>query len=262
MIMKKVHRHIATEQQSFDEILEGLASKKKWAETVLARLRSVSLIPGGARILDVGAANGGFLIACSQLSYQGEGIEPWEEARRNAIKLAEYLGIPIHILDGTAESIPYDSGTFDVVHAASVIEHVFDVDQAFEEICRVLKPGGVFWFETASAMCPVQKEIRGFPFFGWYPDAMRRRLMNWAKEAKPHLIGHTNTPAFHWFTPSKARTLLQRHGFKQVYDRWDLRQENEGGRAYQWALRVVRSSKLSKTLADIIVPDCAYAAIK
>jgi ubiquinone/menaquinone biosynthesis C-methylase UbiE len=229
---------------------------------VFSRLSCIITLPDHARVLDVGSAAGGFLIACSQLGYRCEGIEPWEEARLNAIKLSEHLGIPIHIVDGMAESIPYDANTFDVVHAAGVIEHVLDVEKAFKEIYRVLKPGGVFWFSAESALCPRQREIRGFPLFGWYPDPLKRKIMNWVKDAKPHLVGYTRTPAINWFTPSKAHTLLQRHGFRQVYDRWDLRRENEGGRVYRLALRMIRLTKLSKTLADVLVSGSSYAAVK
>ena len=242
--------------------MEALSRKKKWAEAVFSRLGRIVTLPEHARVLDVGAASGGFLIACSQLGYQCAGIEPWEEARLNAIKLSKYLGIPIHVVNGTAESIPYEANTFDVVHASSVIEHVSDVEKAFEEIYRVLKPGGVFWFNAASAMCPRQSEIRGFPLFGWYPDPLKRRIMYWVKDAKPHLVGYTRTPAINWFMPSRARSLLRRHGFRQVYDRWDLRGVNEGGRVYGLALRLIRSTKLSKALADIMVSGCSYAATK
>jgi ubiquinone/menaquinone biosynthesis C-methylase UbiE len=255
-------RHIATEQQSFEEILNSLPAKRKWAEVKFSRLDRVVALPDHARVLEVGAAAGTFIVACSQLGYQCEGIEPWADARLNAIKLSEHLGIPIHVMDGTAESIPYDDNTFDVVHASSVIEHVLDVDIAFQEIYRVLKPGGVFWFNAASAMCPRQGEIRGFPLFGWYPDSLKLKIMNWVKDAKPHLVGFTKTPAINWFTPSKARTLLQNHGFKQVYDRWDLRGINEGGRVHELVLRVIRSTKFAKTLADIVASGCSYAAIK
>jgi hypothetical protein len=75
-------------------------------------------------------------------------------------------------------------------------------------------------------------------------------------------MSDTNAPAINWFTPSKARTLLQKHGFKRVYDRWELRGEGEGAEVYRLALRVIRSTKFSKTLADIIIPGCSYAAIK
>ena len=260
--MKNKYGHISTERQSFQGILEDLPAQIKWAEAVLLRLMSISALTDRAKILDVGAATGGFLIACRRLGYQCEGIEPWQEARLNAVKLSEYLSIPIHVVDGTAESIPYNTGTFDVVHASSVIEHVSEVEKAFAEIYRVLKPGGVFWFETASSMCPVQNEIRGFPLFGWYPDSVKRRIMNWAKDVKPRLVGYTTTPAMHWFTPAKARKLLQKHGFKRVYDRWELRREDEGGELHRLALRLIRSSRLAKTLADVLIPNCAYAAIK
>jgi ubiquinone/menaquinone biosynthesis C-methylase UbiE len=214
------------------------------------------------KVLDIGASAGEFLVACYQLGYSCHGIEPWEEARMNAAILSKHLGIPIDIKNGVAESIPFDANMFDIVHAKSVIEHVENVEIAFGEIYRVLKPGGVFWFNTASAMCPRQAEIRGFPAFGWYPDSLKRRIMYWAKEAKPHLIGYTKTPAINWFTPWKAREMLSRHGFHQVYDRWDLRGENEGSRLYAMLLILIRFTRFSKTLADIVITGCSYAAVK
>jgi|APFre7841882630_1041343.scaffolds.fasta_scaffold10053_4 ubiquinone/menaquinone biosynthesis C-methylase UbiE len=262
MKKEKKARHIAAEQQLFDEIVKALPGKKKWAEQVFSRLKRVAIVPNNARVLDVGAASGGFLAAGYQLGYNCSGVEPWEEARLNATKLSEYLNIPIHILNGTAESIPFDNDSFDVVHASSVIEHVQDVERVFKEINRVLKPGGVFWFNAASSMCPSQDEIRGFPLFGWYPDSLKIRIMNWAKNNRPDLIGYTQTPAIHWFTPSKARKLLEEYGFKQVIDRWDLRLENEGGIAQKIAIWIIRSNKFTKTIADIIVSGCSYAAIK
>jgi SAM-dependent methyltransferase len=255
-------RHIATEQRSFDEILSDLDRDKDWTEAVLSRLARLGRLPLHAKILDVGADAGGFIAACHDLGYQAVGIEPWQEARENACKLAEQMKVPIEVLSGRAESIPFGAGAFDVVHASGVIEHVLDVEQAFAEIYRVLKPGGVFWFNTASSMCPVQSEIRGFPLFGWYPDPWKRRIMNWVEDAKPHLVGFTRTPAIHWFTPSKARRLLGNTGFKHVYDRWDLRAEGEGQGVYRLALRLIRSTTVTKTCADILVPGCSYAAVK
>jgi len=46
------------------------------------------------------------------------------------------------------ESIPYDDATFDVVFSDNVLEHLATPEQVFEEIGRVLKPGGVFLFKT------------------------------------------------------------------------------------------------------------------
>ncbi len=260
--MRRKQEYIATVQRSFEEILADLPRKEKWAKTVLSRIGRVVPIPDNARILDIGSASGAFVAACTKLGYRCEGIEPSERAREDAARLGEHLGLQLRVLAGTAESIPYEDETFDLVHASNVIEHVKDVDRAFAEAFRVLRPGCVFWFTAASSMCPYQDEIRGFPLLGWYPDYFKRRAIGWAVENKPRLIGHSEAPAINWFTPWKARRLLKKHGFRLVYDRWDLRGDDEGGRGYKWALRLIRSMPMTKLLADIAVHGCSYAAVK
>jgi SAM-dependent methyltransferase len=255
-------RHIATEQRSFEEILNSLPEQTGWAEVVFSRLKRIGPIPDDALVLDIGSAGGEFLVACSRLGYRVEGIEPCEEARRNTLSLSKFLGIPLSCVDGRAESIPFENDMFDVVHASYVMEHVSDVKKAFSEIYRILKPGGVFWFSAASAMCPVQDEIRGFPCFSWYPQGTKQRIMNWAKEVKPSLVGYTTTPAINWFTPWMARELLSRSGFQHIYDRWDIRGLDEGGALYKIGLRMIRATAISKTIADVLVPSCSYAAVK
>src|SRR5262245_52760899 len=97
--MEKNHRqHGATEKRSFEEILQDLPYKKKWAETVFSRIKHIATIPDQAMVLDIGAASGEFLLACSELGYICKGIEPYEEARLNAEKLSEMMGIPFHLV--------------------------------------------------------------------------------------------------------------------------------------------------------------------
>lgn len=47
-----------------------------------------------------------------------------------------------------AGCIPYPDKTFDVVFSDNVVEHLEDPASVFSEVCRVLKPGGVFLFKT------------------------------------------------------------------------------------------------------------------
>ncbi|HZV80121.1 MAG TPA: methyltransferase domain-containing protein [Candidatus Binatus sp.] len=252
----------ATEQRSIDEALSLLDRKVHHARAVIDRLRRIATIPSGARVLDVGSAQGYFLIACDRMGFDAVGVEPYEPAIEVSRRLATEVGARIDVTHGNAEALPFDPNTFDIVHANSVIEHVDDAGAAFSEAYRVLKPGGVFWFLTASSLSPMQSEIRGFPGFGWYPDALKRKIMYWAKEHKPELIGHTGAPAIHWFTPAKARAMLATAGFKSVYDRWDLRGTDEGGRTYRVLLSVIRSSTITKFIADVALPACSYAAVK
>ena len=63
-----------------------------------------------------------------------------EAAKANATK----LGFTVEGRVADAERIPYDDNTFDVVVGHAVIHHIPDVEQAFREMLRVLKPGGRF----------------------------------------------------------------------------------------------------------------------
>lgn len=61
-----------------------------------------------------------------------------EVAKHNA----EGLGFTIDGRPADAERLPYDDNTFDLVIGHAVIHHIPDVELAFREMLRVLKPGG------------------------------------------------------------------------------------------------------------------------
>ena len=59
-------------------------------------------------------------------------------AQRNA----RGLGFSVEGRTADAETLPYDDDSFDLVIGHAVIHHIPDVEQAFREMLRVLKPGG------------------------------------------------------------------------------------------------------------------------
>jgi SAM-dependent methyltransferase len=61
-----------------------------------------------------------------------------DAANRNASK----LGFDIEGRVADAECLPHADATFDLVVGHAVIHHLPDVEQAFSEMLRVLKPGG------------------------------------------------------------------------------------------------------------------------
>lgn len=93
----------------------------------------------------------------------GCGSKPYEFLFKNATEYVgldtkaghdhEALGSKVDVFyDGKV--IPFEAGRFDAVVSFEVMEHVFNIDEALEEIKRVLKPGGTvlitmpfLWFE-------------------------------------------------------------------------------------------------------------------
>lgn len=240
-----------------------LESSQAWAAAVMARLRRVAQFPADARVLDIGAAQGRVVLGLQKLGYRACGVEPAAEAREIARQLAATRGgDPDAVVEGFAEKLPFPDASFDVVISFSVMEHVLDCQASFNEAYRVLAPGGVFWFSSTNALCPRQHEIRGFPLFGWYPDPIKQRIMRWALRKRPDLIGHTTAPAINWFTPRKARRMLEKAGFRGVWDTWDLRLPEEGGAAYRLALRAIQRVYPLRLAAFVISAGSAFAATK
>ncbi|MBI5827062.1 MAG: class I SAM-dependent methyltransferase [Deltaproteobacteria bacterium] len=64
------------------------------------------------------------------------GLEPSARMR----ELARKRGVLM--IDGVAESLPFLDGSLDFALMVTVICFLDDVDKAFKEACRVLKPGG------------------------------------------------------------------------------------------------------------------------
>lgn len=252
----------ATEKQSLSEALSRLPEGRNYAITLKSRIEGFARGKSGIRLLEVGAAAGSLTIALNDIGYICTGVEPDADALRTARELAHQLNRPCPVIGGCAEKIPFPDESFDIVISNSVLEHVSDIDTCFREISRILVPGGLFWFETASSMSPFQHEIRNFPLFGWYPDSLKKRIMWWAVRNRPDLVGHTATPAINWFSDRLAQRKLAGAGFSAVVDRWNLRRESEGGRLHAAALKVIRSSWIATRIANIMVPECAYAAVK
>ncbi len=96
------------------------------------------------RALEVGAGTGFFSLNLRQAGIVDEvhvtDISPGmvEAAKDNA----RLLGFEVGGRVADAERLPYDGGTFDLVVGHAVIHHIPDVELAFREMLRVLRPGG------------------------------------------------------------------------------------------------------------------------
>jgi SAM-dependent methyltransferase len=96
------------------------------------------------------------------------------------------------------------------VTLSSVLEHVEDWRLTLREAARVLKKDGVLFLSTTNRLWPIQDEIRHFPGFGYLPGFLQRRIYSLAMRYRPHLVGHTHLPAYHWFTYGQLARELRR----------------------------------------------------
>ncbi len=103
---------------------------------------AAELLRGSERILDVGAGEGQLArIAAAQGSQVVASDVTW-----NQILVAKQRGGgPSFVRNGAAQ-LPFADGSFDAVLACLVFEHISDVDDAINEVARVLEPGGRFVF--------------------------------------------------------------------------------------------------------------------
>lgn len=91
---------------------------------------------GARRVLDVGCGTGTALIFLARYG-SAEGIDVDAEA----IEYCHARGLR-RVTQGSAEQLPFDDASFDLVTALDVIEHTDDDLRALREIARVTRPGG------------------------------------------------------------------------------------------------------------------------
>ena len=97
----------------------------------------------GKRVLDVGCLGG----QISRL-IMDQNNEVWGvEINPVAAEVARKRGIRVKVAN-VEEGLPFEDGSFDVVHAGELVEYLYDTKLFFTECRRVLKPGGMLLFTT------------------------------------------------------------------------------------------------------------------
>ncbi|QFS82236.1 Ubiquinone biosynthesis O-methyltransferase [Roseivivax sp. THAF40] len=102
----------------------------------------------GKTVLDLGCAGGFMAEALAKRGAEVTGIDPAREAINAAKAHAEGEGLSIRYDVGVGEALPYGDDSFDAVVCVDVLEHVADLQKTLDEVARVLRPGGLFLYDT------------------------------------------------------------------------------------------------------------------
>ena len=100
------------------------------------------------RVLEVGAGTGFFVLNLMQAGLATTAVvtDISPGMVEVAVRNGKELGLDVTGQDADAEALPFDDESFDVVIGHAVLHHIPDVELAFREFLRVLRPGGRFVF--------------------------------------------------------------------------------------------------------------------
>jgi SAM-dependent methyltransferase len=115
------------------------------------------------------------------------------------VTAARNAGLEAHVCDLNRDPIPFSDGSFDLVFAGEVIEHLVDTDGFVSEIHRVCKQGGNVLLTTPNL---ASFENRARLLFGVYP-----KWLNYNLDGSGHVRG---------YTPGALKRQLSNHGFQIV----------------------------------------------
>jgi len=185
--------------------------------------------PRGKTALEVGSGGGYLSEEIARMGFAVTGVDPSEKSLLVAAGHARSGGLDITYAAGTGENIPCRDRSFDAVFCCDVLEHVRDLPKVISEISRVLKPGGVFVFDTLNrtwisklAAIKVSQEWTRWAFMP--PD-----LHVWGMFIRPReLRGLLERNVLEWrghrgITPSVSPLKTLRFLRKRAKGEWGLR---------------------------------------
>jgi SAM-dependent methyltransferase len=157
----------------------------------------VARLPADALVLDIGCGPGTITVDLAARVPDGQvtGIDAAQDVLATARQEADRRGQPnVRFETGDVYHLAFADGTFDVVHAHQVLQHLSDPVAALTEMRRVCRPGGLiaardgdyggmFWFPEDPELTEWQALYRNVArALGGEPDAGRRMLC-WARAA-------------------------------------------------------------------------------
>jgi len=177
-------------------ILHGSITPGRFAyfQQVLSRQCNAGV--RGLQALDIGCGGGFLAEEFAALGCQVTGIDPSPVSIGAARAHAATRGLDIDYLVGSGEQLPAPDSAFDLAYCCDVLEHVPDLDRVISETARVLKPSGLYLFDTI--------------------NRTRKSKLLAIKVMQQWPLTRLTDAAIHdwnmFITPTELSGILQRHG--------------------------------------------------
>ncbi len=163
-------------------------------------LEGRAMDPRSLRGLDVGCGGGLMAEEVAALGVRVTGVDPSARSILTARAHAAASGASVDYIEAPGESLPFPDGCFDLVYCCDVLEHVDDVQRVVSEAARVLKPGGVYLYDTINRT-GASRLVMIKLFQEWSATAfMPVNLHDWDRFIKP----------------DEMRALLERAGLRPM----------------------------------------------
>lgn len=145
-------------------LLSGLPSISTEAFSGVSNVSIFADVPAGSRVLDLGCGAGlDSLIAARKNGRNGKviGVDFSEAMLRRARRAAKFsAGQNIEFCQADGENLPLDTGSVDVALANGIFNLNPGRDCIFQELARVMCPGGAVYAAELILKEPLPREIR------------------------------------------------------------------------------------------------------
>jgi len=168
---------------------------------------------------------------------------------RSLKKTADTLGVPVTTVVTEAEVLPFEDESFDVVLGHAVLHHIPDLDKAFSEFFRVLRPGGMIVFcgepsRYGDRLAAVPKRTGHVLAPLWRRIVQATELQHTEEEMAGDEHGLEPEVDVHAFVPADLRAIPPKAGFEHTR----VRGEELVANVWGWGMRSMEATAEPDTI--------------
>jgi len=150
----------------------------------------------GSKVLDVGCGGGILADKFARAGAIVTGLDLSHASLVSAEKHSREGSLEIDFVNAKGETLPFTDSSFDIVVTSDFLEHAQDLDLVVRECSRVLRPGGLFMYET------INRTLRA------------RIVAVWLLERVLRLIPKNTHDPEMFIKPGRLHEIMARHGIR------------------------------------------------